>query len=146
MTAATPRTVEQYLDALRAALRGADPALVQDALYDAEEHLHAELAQHPGQAEGEVLSQELDIARLRAALKRMRKLRLQFVELAAPSPFSLPLMVERFREQFTTEKLADRVARMLADAEAALQREDAGRQRTSARRNGRSHQRQLRRR
>jgi ATP-dependent Lhr-like helicase len=99
-----------------------------------------------GQAEGEVLSQELDIARLRAALKRMRKLRLQFVELAAPSPFSLPLMVERFREQFTTEKLADRVARMLADAEAALQREDAGRQRTSARRNGRSHQRQLRRR
>jgi len=35
MTAATPRTVEQYLDALRAALRGADPALVQDALYDA---------------------------------------------------------------------------------------------------------------
>ena len=55
MTAATPRTIEQYLDALRAALRGADPALVQDALYDAEEHLRAELAQHPGDAEGDVL-------------------------------------------------------------------------------------------
>jgi uncharacterized membrane protein len=55
MTAATPRTVEQYLDALRLALRGADPALVQDALYDAEEHLRAELAQHPGAAEGDVL-------------------------------------------------------------------------------------------
>jgi uncharacterized membrane protein len=55
MTAATPRTVEQYLDALRAALRGADPALVQDALFDAEEHLRAELAQHPQDAEGDVL-------------------------------------------------------------------------------------------
>ena len=55
MTAATPRTVEQYLDSLRAALKGADPALVQDALYDAEEHLRAELAQHPGDNEGDVL-------------------------------------------------------------------------------------------
>jgi uncharacterized membrane protein len=55
MTAAIPRTVEQYLDALRLALKEADPALVQDALYDAEEHLRAELAQHPGQAEGDVL-------------------------------------------------------------------------------------------
>jgi ATP-dependent Lhr-like helicase len=74
-----------------------------------------------GQAEAEVLSQELQIARLRTALKRMRKLRLDFVELATPSPFSLPLMVERFREQLTTEKLADRLARILKDAEAALQ-------------------------
>lgn len=56
MTAATPRTVEQYLDALRAALKDADPALVQDALYDAEEHLRAELAQHPGDVEGDVLA------------------------------------------------------------------------------------------
>jgi ATP-dependent helicase Lhr and Lhr-like helicase len=73
-----------------------------------------------GQAEAEVLSQELQIARLRAALQRMRKLLIDWVELAAPSPFSLPLMVERFREQLSTEKLADRLARMLADAEAAL--------------------------
>jgi len=56
MTAATPRTVEQYLDALRAALHGADPALVQDALFDAEEHLRAELAQHPADVEGDVLA------------------------------------------------------------------------------------------
>jgi uncharacterized membrane protein len=47
MTAVTPRTVEEYLDLLRAELQGADRALVQDALYDAEEHLRAELAQHP---------------------------------------------------------------------------------------------------
>ena len=56
MTAAPPRTVEQYLDALRAALKGADPALVQDASYDAEEHLRAELAAHAGDAEGDVLA------------------------------------------------------------------------------------------
>ncbi|MDZ4166345.1 MAG: sensor domain-containing protein [Coriobacteriia bacterium] len=36
--------IEQYLHSLRAAFGGADPALVQDALYDAEEYLHAELA------------------------------------------------------------------------------------------------------
>jgi uncharacterized membrane protein len=56
MTAATPRTVEQYLDSLRSALQGADRALIQDALYDAEEHLRAELAQHPGDNEGDVLA------------------------------------------------------------------------------------------
>jgi uncharacterized membrane protein len=56
MTAATPRTVEQYLDLLRAELQGADPALVQDALYDAEEHLRAELAQNPSEMEDVVLN------------------------------------------------------------------------------------------
>jgi uncharacterized membrane protein len=55
MTAQTPRTVEQYLDALRSALKGADPALIQDALYDAEEHLRSELASRPGQDQGVVL-------------------------------------------------------------------------------------------
>lgn len=56
MTAAMPRTVEQYLDLLRAELQGADPALVQDALYDAEEHLRAELAQNPGATEETMLN------------------------------------------------------------------------------------------
>jgi hypothetical protein len=36
--------IESYLRELQAALAGADPALVQDALFDAEEHLQAELA------------------------------------------------------------------------------------------------------
>ncbi len=55
MTAAIPRTVEEYLDLLRAELQGADRALVQDALYDAEEHLRAELAQHPEETEETML-------------------------------------------------------------------------------------------
>lgn len=57
MSGAALRNVEQYLDALREALRGADPALVQDALYDAEEHLRAELSQAPaGDSESDVLA------------------------------------------------------------------------------------------
>jgi uncharacterized membrane protein len=52
----TPRTIVEYLDQLRAALRGADPALIQDALYDAEEHLRAELAEQPGRSEADMLA------------------------------------------------------------------------------------------
>ena len=68
------------------------------------------------QAEAEVLAQELDLARLSASLARMRRQRIEPVTLRAPSPFALALMVERFREQLTTEKLADRLARIVADA------------------------------
>lgn len=50
-----PRTINEYLEQLRAALRGADAALVQDALYDAEEHLRSELAEQPGRDEAAML-------------------------------------------------------------------------------------------
>jgi len=36
-------TIESYLDALKNELSGADPALIQDALYDAQEYLRSEL-------------------------------------------------------------------------------------------------------
>ena len=52
----TPRTIAEYLEQLRAALAGADPALIQDALYDAEEHLRAELQEHPGMSQEEMLA------------------------------------------------------------------------------------------
>lgn len=51
-----PRTIAEYLDQLRQALQGADPALVQDALYDAEEHLRAELADQPTRSEADMLA------------------------------------------------------------------------------------------
>lgn len=73
-----------------------------------------------GQAETEVLGQELELARLTTTLQRMAALPVTWVDLKAPSPFSLPLMVERLREQLSTEKMKDRLERMLADAEAAL--------------------------
>jgi len=53
----TPRTVEEYLAALRAAFGSADRALVQDALYDAEEYLRTELANRPGQDQAAVLTE-----------------------------------------------------------------------------------------
>ena len=55
MTRPAPRSIDQYLEQLRDALKGEDPALVQDALYDAEEYLRAEVAQHPDKLEPDVL-------------------------------------------------------------------------------------------
>ena len=69
------------------------------------------------QAEQEVLSQELEISRLRETMERIRSRELVLVELRHPSPLSLPLMVERFREKLTTEQLSTRLDRILRDME-----------------------------
>jgi hypothetical protein len=53
---ALPTTIPAYLAQLRAALHDADPAMVQDALYDAEEYLRSELAAQPGRSEAEVIA------------------------------------------------------------------------------------------
>lgn len=45
-------TVEGYLAELRNALAGSDPALVQDALYDAEDFLRSDIAEHGNTPEG----------------------------------------------------------------------------------------------
>jgi len=52
----TPKTIPEYLELLRTALKDKDPALVQDALYDAEEYLRAELAQSPSEDEASVVA------------------------------------------------------------------------------------------
>ncbi|MGY0635243.1 sensor domain-containing protein [Luteimonas sp. A478] len=51
-----PTNIPEYLAHLRQELAGADPALVQDALYDAEEYLRSELAENPGRSEAEVIA------------------------------------------------------------------------------------------
>jgi hypothetical protein len=51
-----PTTIPEYLEQLRAALAGADPAMIQDALYDAEEYLRSELAEQPGKSEADVIA------------------------------------------------------------------------------------------
>src|SRR5690606_22426527 len=51
-----PTTIPQYLEQLREALRGADPAMIQDALYDAEEYLRSGLAEQAGRDEAEVIA------------------------------------------------------------------------------------------
>ena len=69
------------------------------------------------QADREVLEQELELARLRSALARMRAMRPLYRHLQQPTPFAFPLLVERLREQVSTEQLADRIARMVAELE-----------------------------
>lgn len=71
------------------------------------------------QAEQELLALELDMARLQAALARMSKQTLMLQPLERPTPFAFPLMVERFREKFSNENLAARIARMVAQLEQA---------------------------
>jgi uncharacterized membrane protein len=55
MNRSAPRSIDQYLRQLRDELAGADSALIQDALYDAEEYLRAEVAAHPDKSEADVL-------------------------------------------------------------------------------------------
>jgi ATP-dependent Lhr-like helicase len=71
------------------------------------------------QAEREVLEEELELGRLRQSLGRMRRQQLHYRLLSRPTPFAFPLMVERLREQVTTEQLGARIERMLADLERA---------------------------
>lgn len=51
-----PTSIPAYLDRLRRALDGCDPAMAQDALYDAEEYLRSELAANPHKSEAEVIA------------------------------------------------------------------------------------------
>ncbi|MDZ4869980.1 MAG: sensor domain-containing protein [Alphaproteobacteria bacterium] len=54
--AAAPASIKSYLDALKRCLKGQPPALIQDALADAEEYLRAEQAQTPEESEAQVLA------------------------------------------------------------------------------------------
>lgn len=71
------------------------------------------------QAQEEVLQQELEIARLSATLQHLQSRQIQLMHIKRPTPFAFPLLVERFRESSSSEKLADRIARMVADLEKA---------------------------
>jgi ATP-dependent Lhr-like helicase len=71
------------------------------------------------QAQREVLEQELELERLRAALLELQRRSLSLHEVKRATPFGFGLMVERFREKLSTEKLSDRVARMMRELEKA---------------------------
>ena len=78
------------------------------------------------QATREVLERQLEAPRLAAALARMRGCRALVTRPPRPTPFAFPLIVELFREKLTTEALEARVARMVAELEAAAGREREG--------------------
>lgn len=77
------------------------------------------------QAEGELLSAELNVDALGATLQRLAGMALVLQPTARPTPLSFPLMVERLRERASTESLAQRLGRMLAELEAAAGGGDA---------------------
>ena len=71
------------------------------------------------QAEQELLAQELDVGRLHDTLASMRAQKLAIKAVERPTPFAFPLMVERLREQLSTESMAERIARMVAQLDRA---------------------------
>ncbi|KQV80454.1 DNA ligase-associated DEXH box helicase [Massilia sp. Root351] len=71
------------------------------------------------QAQREVLEQELELQRLRETLLELQRRSVSFHAVPRATPLGFALMVERFREKLSTEKLSDRVARMLRELEKA---------------------------
>ena len=55
----------------------------------------------------------------------MRAQTLTVCTLKQPTPFALPLMVERFRERLSTESLGERLSRMVQALEAAADASEA---------------------
>jgi ATP-dependent Lhr-like helicase len=77
------------------------------------------------QARVEVMRDELDMVRLEATLARMRDQGLRLVSTRHTTPFAFPLLAARIREKVSTEKVGDRIARMVAELERAAQATDA---------------------
>ena len=69
------------------------------------------------QAGEEVLRDELDIRRLEDTLSHLSALKLDLHLIDRPTPLAFPLLVERMRESMSSEKLSERIARMVKDLE-----------------------------
>jgi len=65
------------------------------------------------QAFEEVMDFQLEEVRLRAALERINHQRIVITTPDKPTPFAFPIMVDHLREKLTTEKLEDRIKRMV---------------------------------
>ncbi|HEY0488019.1 MAG TPA: ligase-associated DNA damage response DEXH box helicase [Telluria sp.] len=73
------------------------------------------------QAQREVMEQELELTRLRDTLGELHGRAVAHCEVRRATPFGFALMVERFREKLTTEKLSDRIGRILRELEKAAE-------------------------
>ncbi|MCE2678852.1 MAG: ligase-associated DNA damage response DEXH box helicase [Burkholderiales bacterium] len=71
------------------------------------------------QANTEAMEQELEMHRLAQCLQALQSRQRVYLTPPKPTPFAFPLMIERLRERISTEKLSDRVQRMVADLEKA---------------------------
>ena len=64
------------------------------------------------QAFDEVMTFQLEEARLRAALARIRKQKIILKKPGKATPFAFPIMVDRLREKLSSEKLKDRIQKL----------------------------------
>lgn len=69
------------------------------------------------QAYDEVLAYQLDEARLRKALNRIRSQKIILKHIRKFTPLAFPIMVDRLRERLTSEKLIDQVKKMQVQLE-----------------------------
>jgi ATP-dependent Lhr-like helicase len=65
------------------------------------------------QAFEEVMDFQLEEARLRRALQRIHHQKIIITEPDKPTPFAFPIMVDRMREKLTSEKLEDRIRKLM---------------------------------
>lgn len=65
------------------------------------------------QAYQEVLTYQLEEVRMREALARIETQKIIVKKTNKPTPLSFPIMVDRLREQLTSEKLEDRIQKMI---------------------------------
>jgi len=66
------------------------------------------------QVRREVLAESFELPRLRAALARIRRDGVDVRPVVRPTPFGLPLVIDRLGSSLSTESLEDRVERLLA--------------------------------
>ncbi|MGV3710662.1 MAG: ligase-associated DNA damage response DEXH box helicase [Gemmatimonas sp.] len=71
------------------------------------------------QANREVLERQLEASRLARVLQRLAESTIRIVHVDRPTPLAFPLLVDSTRAKVSSEKLADRVRRMAAQAERA---------------------------
>lgn len=67
------------------------------------------------QANEEVLSLQFEKSRLTESLAMINRQKIIVKKLLKPSPFCFPIMVDRLREKFTSERLSDRIEKMQID-------------------------------
>jgi ATP-dependent Lhr-like helicase len=71
------------------------------------------------QAHREVLERQLERSRLGRTLERIGRGRVTVRDVERPTPLAFPILVDRTREKISSEKLADRVRRMVVPLERA---------------------------
>ena len=71
------------------------------------------------QSSREVLDRQLEVDRMREALERLAKQRMEITRPERLTPFAFALWADSLREQLSSEKWTDRVQRMLVRLETA---------------------------